>query len=235
MGKFISRFGVRLNRIQWVIWTASMLCIVAANILGTTDLLSFAASIVGVTSLVFAAAGGLLGPLLMIVFSALYGIISWQTAYYGEMITYLGMTAPMSVLALVSWARHPAGTDSVQVKIADLHRRDIVILVSTTVLVTSIFYYILAALRTANLPMSTLSVTTSYAAAYLTWKRSPAYALAYAANDAVLIVLWSAALPTNSAYLSVVICFAVFLVNDVYGFISWQQMKRRQKAQSSMR
>lgn len=40
---------------------------------------------------------------LMIVFSLLYGVISYTCAYYGEMITYLGMTAPMALFALISF------------------------------------------------------------------------------------------------------------------------------------
>lgn len=73
-----------------------------------------------------------------------------------------------------------------------------------------------------------MSVATSYAAAYLTWRRSPLYALGYAANDVVLIILWGAALSSNPAYISVVVCFVVFLVNDVYGYISWRKMEKAQ-------
>lgn len=30
-------------------------------------------------------------------------------------------------------------------------------------------------------------------------------------------------------YLSVVVCFAAFFANDIYGFISWRRMGARQK------
>lgn len=30
-------------------------------------------------------------------------------------------------------------------------------------------------------------------------------------------------------YVSVAVCFAAFLVNDIYGYISWRIMKRRQE------
>ena len=40
-------------------------------------------------------------------FSLMYGVISYTFAYYGEMITYLGMTMPMAVFALISWVRNP--------------------------------------------------------------------------------------------------------------------------------
>ena len=69
--------------------------------------LTLAASIIGVTSLIFNAKGNPTGQFLMIVFSVFYGIISYSFAYYGEMITYLGMTMPMSAFALISWLRNP--------------------------------------------------------------------------------------------------------------------------------
>ena len=76
---------------------------------------------------------------------------------------------------------------------------------------------------------STLSVTTSFLAVYLTFRRSAYFPLAYAANDLVLIVLWTLAAMEDPSYLSVVICFVMFLVNDGYGFLSWSRMQKRQQ------
>ena len=84
--------------------------------------------------------------------------------------------------------------------------------------------------HTANLLPSTLSVTTSFLAVYLTFRRSAYFALAYASNDIVLIALWVLASLADTRYLSVVVCFAAFLVNDLYGFINWRRMKERQRA-----
>ena len=94
--------------------------------------------------------------------------------------------------------------------------------------VTVMFYFILEYFNTANIIPSTLSVTTSFLAVYLTFRRSPFFALAYAANDIILILLWILASVYDARYISVVVCFVAFLVNDIYGFISWQKMKRRQ-------
>ncbi len=74
----------------------------------------------------------------------------------------------------------------------------------------------------------TLSVTTSFLAVYLTFRRSPWYAVAYAANDIVLIILWAMAAAEDSSCLSVLVCFVMFLVNDLYGFHSWIRMEKRQ-------
>ena len=147
---------------EWLLWGISAAVIVASFCLFDREsYLTLAASLIGVTSLIFAAKGNPISQVLMVVFSILYGIISYTFAYYGEMITYLGMTMPMAV--------------------------------------------------------------------YLTFRRSPYYALAYAANDAVLIVLWIMAAVYEVRYISVAVCFIAFLVNDLYGFISWRRMARRQR------
>ena len=101
-----------------------------------------------------------------------------------------------------------------------------------TVAVTVGFYFILKAFDTKNIIPSTISVTTSFIAVYLTFRRSPFYALGYAANDIVLIVLWTLATMEDLSYLSVVVCFVAFLANDVYGFINWRRMEKRQAENS---
>lgn len=187
------------------------------------------ASLIGVTSLIFNAKGNPLGPLLIIIFSGFYGYISYTFDYYGEMITYLGMSAPIAAVALVSWLKNPFKGNKAQVTIDSLRKKDVIVMFIIAAVVTAGFYFILDALGTANMIPSTISVTTSFLAVYLTYKRSEYYALAYAANDVVLIVLWIMATIKDISYLSVIICFVVFLANDIYGFINWKRMKQIQR------
>ena len=157
------------------------------------------------------------------------GIISYSFSYNGEMITYLGMTLPMSVFALVSWLRNPYKESKSEVAVAKLKKKDIHLMIVLTVAVTIVLYFILKHFNTANLLPSTFSVTTSFIAAFLTYKRSPFFALAYATNDIVLIVLWVLATKEDISYISVIICFVVFLFNDLYSFFNWLKMQKRQQ------
>lgn len=217
------------SKTELTLWFGSMIIItVSFFACGKSDYLSFAASLLGVTSLIFNAKGNPLGPFLMIFFSIIYGIISYTFTYYGEMITYIGMTLPMEVFALITWLRHPYNGNKSEVEVKNISKKECVFMWISTIVVTMIFYFILKAFNTANLPPSTVSVATSFLAAYLTLKRSPYYAAAYAANDIVLIVLWVLAAMQDMSYFSVAVCFAVFLANDIYGFISWEKMRKRQ-------
>ena len=190
--------------------------------------LTLTASVIGATSLIFNAKGNPFGQVLMIVFSILYGIISYSCSYYGEMITYLGMTAPMALFSLVAWLKNPYKGNKAEVTVNKIRAKEYVLLALLTLAVTVLFYFILNALETANIIPSTISVTTSFIAVYLTFRRSPYFAIGYAANDIVLIVLWVMAMLSNISYLSVVVCFVAFLVNDIYGFINWNKMYKRQ-------
>lgn len=213
-----------------VLWCISVTLItVSFFTLDKENHLTLAASLIGVTSLIFNAKGNPFGQFLMVVFSVLYGIISFAFSYYGEMITYLGMTAPMAVFALISWLNNPYNGNKAEVKVNRLKGKEIVFMVTLAAIITLIFYFILAAFNTTNLMLSTVSVTTSFLAVYLTYRRSAFYAIAYAANDVVLIVLWVLATVSDTSYLSVVICFVMFLANDIYGFINWSKMQKQQE------
>ena len=214
---------------EWILWSvSSALVLISFFIFDRVNFLTLAASLIGTTSLIFNAKGNPIGQALMIVFSILYGVISYSFSYYGEMITYLGMTGPMALFALISWLRNPYNGNHAEVAVNRLGSCEIAVMCMLTVLVTMVFYFILDYFHTANMIPSTLSVTTSFVAVYLTFRRSPYFALAYAANDVVLIVMWTMAAAEDISYLSVIICFVMFLVNDLYGFVSWKRMEKRQ-------
>lgn len=210
------------------LWTGSVIAVAASFFtFGGTEVLTLAASLIGVTALIYVARGHAMGQLLTIVFAIFYGIISYGSRYYGEMVTYLGMTAPTAAAALIAWLRHPY-RDTAEVEVSALSFQQIVIMLCLAASVTAAFYFILGALGNASLLVSTVSVTTSFLASYLTVCRSPYYALAYAANDIVLIVLWVQASVIDISNVSMMVCFAMFFANDMYGFVNWRRMMRRQ-------
>ena len=214
---------------EWWLWSISMLIVTVSNLVGGSfDVLTLAATWVGITSLIFAAKGNVWAQFLMIAFSILYGIISFRFRYWGEMITYLGMTLPMAVWSAVTWLRNPSAGSKSEVAIRKLEKKHFLFLLVLSIVVTGAFYFILRWLETPNIVFCTLSVTTSFLAASLTMLRSSYYALGYAANDLVLIVLWGLAAAKDPVYIPVIINFMIFFMNDMYGFISWKKRERTQ-------
>ena len=211
----------QLSKFEWILWIFSLtisgtMCFLSANF----SILTLIASLVGVTGLIFVAKGDVLGQILTVVFSITYALISLKCRYFGEAITYIGMTMPIAIMSVISWIRNPYKKGVAEVKVEKLSKKKIVLMIVLSIVVTCIFYYILKFFNTNNLTFSTISITTSFLASYLMLNRSPLYAIAYACNDIILIVLW---------ILPMIINFSIFFINDIYGLYSWSKMMKRQE------
>ena len=220
----------KFSQTEFFVWFSSIiLIIISFMFVSEKDYLTLIASLIGATALIYVAKGEPLGQILTVVFSVFYSVISFKFRYYGEMITYLGMTAPIAFLSTVSWLKNPYKKGKAEVKISKLSRNKIILMIALTALVTIGFYFILKYFNTANLFMSTVSIATSFSASYLMLFRNPFYAVAYAANDVVLIILWILAALDNIQYLPMSVCFVIFFINDLFGFVSWQKRKKHQE------
>lgn len=225
--KILSYFSI----FEWCLWICSAIAIILSFwASGDFYVLTLIASLVGVSSLIFIAKGNVVGQFLIIAFSILYGIISIRFRYWGEMLTYLGMSLPASISACIAWLKNPSEGSKNEVKVAPMTPKKFALCLAVSLAVTVIFYFLLKYLGTANLFLSTLSVATSFLAASFLFLRSRYYALAYAANDIILIGLWVLASIQSLSYLPMVICFVAFLCNDTYGFINWKRMQNRQNS-----
>ncbi|EHI68676.1 nicotinamide mononucleotide transporter [Streptococcus ictaluri 707-05] len=144
-------------------------------------------------------------------------------------MTYTLMTLPMAVFSLYTWLNNPFEGNKSQVSISRLEASDWLRLALLTSGVTFVFYFILAYFNTAYLLVSTFSVASSFAAVYLSYRRSPFFALAYVLNDVILILLWLYAAQTDISQYALVICFSTFLINDIHTFINWLKLRAMQE------
>ena len=103
------------------------------------------------------------------------------------------------IWSTITWIRNPSESGK-EVEIQQLTKKHVFLLVSSTTVITILFFKILAVLETPNIVFSTISITTSFLAASLTMLRSSYYAVGYAANDIVLIVLWIMATIKDPSY-----------------------------------
>lgn len=213
-----------------MLYIASLIIVGVSNWLSPDfDMLILIAALVGATNLILAAKGTVWSPVVGIVFCVLYAVISFRFRYWGEMITYIGMDLPMCAWTVISWIRNPSKADANSVEIARMSLRKWLMLSAGTLLVTGIFYFVLRALDTPNLLVSTISIATSFAASGLMVLRSPSYAILFSLNDIVLIVLWVLATLKDPVYFPVIVNFGIFLINDIYGYVSWKKREHAQK------
>ena len=96
-----------LTKLEWIIWISSLFIITFSFLFFTNkNFLTLIASLMGVTALIFIAKGDPIGQIFTIVFAIFYAIISYQNRYYGEMITYLGMSASAAFFSTIAWFKN---------------------------------------------------------------------------------------------------------------------------------
>lgn len=115
------------------------------------------------------------------------------------------------------------------VSVNKINKKEVLLIAVGSIIATFAFYFLLKALNTNELIVSTLSLIFSLIASYLMLRRSKYYALAFLADDIVSIVMWSLVVASvGISYLPTLICFCVYLINDVYGFIHWIIEEKKQ-------
>ena len=137
---------------------------------------------------------------------------------------------PINIFTIISWLKNRSNENKVIVKVNKIKKKEYVILGIISIFITFTFYFLLKSLNTNALLISTLSLTDSFIASYLLFRRSSNYALVYIINDIILIILWLTTIPNvGLTYVPVIMTFAIFLINDIYGLILWKKREKIQK------
>lgn len=225
--KFLKYFTVT----EWALYLASVCVITVGFAVGNErNVLSYLSSLAGVSCIIVNAKGNVLGQVISIAFAVLYAIHAYFQRYYGEMLIYICLMLPIHIASVINWMRNKFNGKASEVKINTLRPLEFVLTGIGAAGATVAFYFILKALNTDNLIVSTISLTTSITAAYLMLRRCEFFSIVFIANDVVLIVLWSMKMATAGiSMLPSVIAFVMFLLNDSYCFINWQRIKKRQR------
>ncbi|MBO7526974.1 MAG: nicotinamide mononucleotide transporter [Clostridia bacterium] len=193
------------------------------------NIFAYIVSIVGVISVLLVAKGLAIAPIIYVIYSILYSVLSISQRYYGEAIIYLGLMIPISVISIVSWLKNRNKAQKEVVSVNSIKGKEYLYLSIATVVATIGFYFILKVLNTSELIISTLSLVSSAVASYLMLRRCSYYAIGFIVNDIILIMLWILAVVSSGiGYLPSAISFCIFLINDIYGFIHWKIEEHKQ-------
>lgn len=224
--KFLSYFSI----FEWCLWLLGIISVtVSFACADSRDIFSFLSSILGLTSLILMAKGNFIGLIFGIVFAVLYSIFAYTQRYYGEMIIYSCIYLPLKISAIIIWIKNKFGKNKMEVTVNAIKPLEWVISSIVIALITVGCYFLLEKINTDNLIVSTVSFVPSLAATYFMLRRSEYYSICYIFNDIVMVTLWSLKLSNGLEALPSVIAFSFFIVNDLYSFINWRKIKKKQR------
>lgn len=158
-----------------------------------------------------------------------YGIISYNQAYYGELIITIFLTFPIMIIGIISWLRHQDRDDDTVI-ISSLSKMEITLALLSQVILFWAYYFLLKAFNTNLLIISSISVVTSVLASYFEARRSELSLICYIANDFIIITLWLIPIISgNTELIPVLVGPILLLINDIYGTYNWRRIKKKQK------
>lgn len=205
--------------------------VVVVGIVFKNDALTIITSAGGIVGVLLCAKGRVLGQIIGLIIAILYSIVSYFNGFYGETIIYMVYMIPMYVWSVVEWLKHKnKETNSVQVY--SIKWQEWVIVAISSVAVFISFYFLLKALNTNQLIVSTLSMVDNIFAIYLLARRSKYGFVSYIVNDIILIVLWGIpVIQGNFLLLAMLFNPIMNLISDVYAVFNWSKMQKKQIAE----
>ena len=192
--------------------------------------LSYTSSLFGVFAVLLVSKGVVWAPIVNLIYGIFYITTSITQKYYGEAIIYGLVMTPLYIFSIISWLKNRKNENENIVKVNQIKGIEYLYLSIATIFLSIAFYFILKLLNTSELLVSTFSFTSSAFATYLMFRRCSFYAVGFIIDDIVSIVLWSLSVVNMGVgYIPSVLCFCIFLINDVYGFIHWKIEEKNQR------
>lgn len=158
-----------------------------------------------------------------------YAYISFNQAYYGELLITAFLTFPIMVWGIISWFKHQDKEENVVI-ISTLSKKELLTIFLLQIPLLFVYYLILKIFNTKLIILSTFSVVTSVLASYLEARRSELTLPCYIVNDLFIFSLWLVPIMNGeTALISVIVGPSLLLMNDIYGTYNWQKLKKHQK------
>ena len=165
-----------------------------------------------------------------IVYFCFYIFISYSQKYYGEAILYLTIFLPMYIYGAIHWLKNKYKKDNMVVVRNNLSKKEWLLFAIGFVVVSIGVFFLLKALDTSRLIISTLSFVSMLPAVYLLARRCKWNQLAFLINDFIVPVLWLfLVIDGDLSFLPMCVYHIFQITYDVYGYIQWIKLEKEQK------
>ena len=219
-----------LNWFDWFLIVGTTVVSIASSLLGEGwDTLGFIVAVTGIINLVLCAKGNIWNYIFGIIYNAIYVYIAWNSKLYADSAIYLFYYLPMQFLGWAHWKRNQ-NQESGAVNVRHLDRNTALILLAVAAVLIPLFAWILSRPIIADSQPWLDSVTTvvSILAMYMMVKAIAEQWYIWIVLDAVQVIKWAVATARGEEHAALMlVMFAFFLANAVYGLIQWNRLAKR--------
>jgi len=236
MGYF-KRFFKGWNVFEYVFLTAGIIIPVVIGVVCKSQLLEIFANVFMITVTLLFAKAKIEAYFLSFISLTLYVVVAYKALLYGEVIVYLALILPVTVYGLINWMKNKFSDNrkGQVVKIIRTRWVELLVLFGSQAVLGVGYYFLLRALHTNLLLISTFSLALSFVAVYLVARRSEIALLGWVVEDFLVLALWITVIAkgsTDSAVMIVMACMNI--ISDSYGVFMWRRLKKSQSNPKSV-
>ena len=225
--------ALSLNWFDWfLIIGTTVVSAVSSVVAGNWDTLGFIVAVTGIINLVLCARGNIWNYAFGIVYNAIYVYISWKSRLYADSAIYLLYYLPMQFIGWFSWKKNQ-NQESGAVNAVHLTRRTALVLLLVAAVLIPVFAWILGlpAIGDSQPWLDATTTVVSILAMYMMVKAIAEQWYIWIVLDAVQVVKWTIATVRGEEHAALMlVMFAFFLANAVYGLIQWNGLAKQSSA-----
>ncbi len=220
----------KLNWFDWFLILGTTAVSIASSLLGDGwDTLGFIVAVTGIVNLVLCAKGNIWNYAFGIVYNAIYVYIAWHTKLYADSAIYLLYYLPMQFVGWVQWKKNQ-NQESGAVNATHLTGKMALALLAAAAVLIPLFAWILGlpAIGDSQPWLDSVTTVISILAMFMMVRAIAEQWYIWIVLDAVQVVKWLIATVRGEEHAALMlVMFAFFLANAVYGLIQWNGLAKR--------
>lgn len=219
----------KLNGFDWFLIVGTTAVSIASAFLGEGwDTLGFLVAVTGIVNLVLCAKGNIWNYIFGIFYNAVYVYISWKSRLYADSAIYLLYYLPMQFVGWAQWKRKQNAESGAVQAVHLTWRQGLVLLLAGLVLIPLFALLLRLPFIGDSQPwLDAVTTVVSILAMYMMVKAIAEQWYIWIVLDAVQVVKWSVATVRGESHAALMlVMFAFFLANAVYGLIQWNGLAR---------
>lgn len=229
----LKKLFVGFKTFKWfecVFLLTSLLSVLVVGIIFHSSVLTIISSLLGILAVFLSAKGMVLGCVVEIIQLFFFCTISWFNSYFGEVLVSAIIVFPSNVLSIIAWTRNLRKGTAI-IKISNVPKLKEWILSILSVAVISVgMYFMLQAVGTASLIVSTINVALGMLSCYFRIRRCEYSFIFYILNNIISLVLWIQIMAGGDfSYTPTMMNYIIFMIMNIYGFFNWIKLKKLQK------
>ena len=223
-----------LNWFDWFLIIGTTVVSILPSLLGGEwDTLGFITAVTGILNLVLCAKGYIWNYFFGISYNAIYVYISWKSRLYADSALYLLYYLPMQFIGWINWAKNQ-NQESGVVNVVHLTRKAALILLAVSAVLIPAFAWLLSQpfIGDSQPWLDATTTVVSIVAMYMMVKAFAEQWILWILIDGVQVVKWTIATVRGEEHAALMlVMFAFFLANAIYGLIQWNGLAKQASAQ----